>query len=437
MKLSAADALRGLPEATRPLVAAALEAADRDDAAVYLVGGPVRDLLLGRAPRDVDLLFEAVPERTGKLLAEAKLADARLTFYERFGTFRLATPDAVIDISTARRETYPHPGALPQVEPGTLEEDLGRRDFSCNALALALSRAARARHRGIVAAEGAREDLEKRQLRVLHRASFQDDPTRALRAARLGVRLGFALSRDSRTALRDALRAGAFGRVSGDRLRGEWLKLFEDAAQGLDFVKPLRLLADWHVLAALEPGLELPRDAVVPLRRLGRFLVEPAFDPGRWRPWRVGLALWLAPLAPGLRRRTLGRFGVRGSAAERITGFRKLRDKTLRSLQNARGRGAVDAALRGLHEEELVGLHIVASTALRRRITRYANVDRHRKLPLQSSDWLDLGLEGPSLGRVEEALRVALLDGRIRTREEGLVLAGELARRRRPGRPSS
>jgi tRNA nucleotidyltransferase (CCA-adding enzyme) len=217
MKLSAADALRGLPEATRPLVDAALEAADRDDAAVYLVGGPVRDLLLGRAPRDVDLLFEAVPERTGKLLAEAKLADARLTFYERFGTFRLATPDAVIDISTARRETYPHPGALPQVEPGTLEEDLGRRDFSCNALALALSRAARARHRGIVAAEGAREDLEKRQLRVLHRASFQDDPTRALRAARLGVRLGFALSRDSRTALRDALRAGAFGRVSGDR----------------------------------------------------------------------------------------------------------------------------------------------------------------------------------------------------------------------------
>jgi hypothetical protein len=79
----------------------------------------------------------------------------------------------------------------------------------------------------------------------------------------------------------------------------------------------------------------------------------------------------------------------------------------------------------------------VASTALRRRITRYANVDRHRKLPLQSSDWLDLGLEGPSLGRFQEALRVALLDGRIRTREEGLVLAGELARRRRPGRPSS
>jgi len=436
MKLSAAEALRGLPEAAKGPVGRVLEAADADDVAVYLVGGPVRDLLLGRPLRDVDLLFEAPPDRTNQVLAGAKLSDARLTRHERFGTFSLETPDVAIDISTARRESYAHAGALPQIEAGTLDEDLARRDFTCNALALPLSGAARARHRGVVAAQGAEEDLAKGRLRVLHRDSFQDDPTRALRAARLCARLGFSLSRDSRTALRDALRAGAFGRVSGDRLRAEWLKLFEDVAGGLDPVRPLRMLADWHVLAALEPGLRLPREAVVPLRRLGRFLTAPPFAPGRWLPWRVGLTLWLAPLSPGLRRRTLGRLGVRGSAAERIAAFRKLRDRALRALAGSHGRGAVDAALQGLHEEELVALHVVAPAGLRRRISRYADVDRHRKLPLQSADWTSLGLEGPALGRVQEALRVAFLDGRIRTREESLVLAGELGRRRH-GKPRS
>ncbi len=435
MKRTAAEALRGLSEASRPLVGRVLEAADAEEAAVYLVGGPVRDLLLERPMRDVDLLFEASPEETEKLLAKACPPEARLNAHERFGTFTLVTPEAALDITTARRETYAFDGALPQVEPGTLEEDLARRDFSCNALALPLSRAARARHRGIVALDGALEDLHKRRLRVLHRASFRDDPTRALRGARLCARLGFSLSRDSRTALRDALRVGAFGRVSGDRLRGEWQMLYENASRGLDPVRPLRLLADWHVLAALEPGLELPPESVVPLRRLGRFLEAPAFEVGRWHPWRVGLALWLAPLTPGLRRRALGRLAVRGNAAERITDFRKVRDRTLRALGHARGRGAIDAALRGLHEEELVGLHVAAPTALRRRIARYASLDRHRKLPLQSSDWLALGLEGPALGRAQEGLRAALLDGRIRTREEALVLAGELARSRRAGGP--
>ena len=123
------------------------------------------------------------------------------------------------------------------------------------------------------------------------------------------------LSRGSRTALRDALSDGAFGRVSGDRLRRELEKLFDDARQGLDPALALRLLAEWHVLAALEPGLALPRAVLAPLRRLGRAIATPPWPQARARLPVAGLEGWLSPLEAGLRARTLGRFAVRGELA--------------------------------------------------------------------------------------------------------------------------
>jgi tRNA nucleotidyltransferase (CCA-adding enzyme) len=426
-----AETLRALPAPCQPLLQAVLAAADARELRVYLVGGPVRDLLLGRPVRDVDLIVESDGGLDAAGLADAAdLPGARVIRHGRFGTVTLRGADADLDLATVRREHYAHDGALPSVEPGTLEEDLRRRDFSVNALALPLSRAARARHTGVVDGDEGCADLERKRLRVLHPRSFHDDPTRALRAARLAPRLGFSLSRGSRGALRDALRDGAFGRVSGDRLRREVVKLFEDAALGLDPPRALGLLAEWHVLGALEPGLELVRKSVAPLRRLGRQVADPPWPRGRWRPWVSGLSLWLAPLPPALRRRTLRRFAVRGAVAEAVAGFPAARDGWLRALVRARGRGAADAVLGALDDDALHALLACADAALRRRILRWAREDRGRRPPIGGAELVEIGLSGPAVGRALQRIRAAYLDGRVRSREEALALASELARKR-------
>ena len=281
----------------------------------------------------------------------------------------------------------------------------------------------------VIAVAGALVDLRERRLSVLHERSFHDDPTRALRAARLCPRLGFRLARRARSALSDAMRDGAFGAVSGERFRREIEKLFSDASLGLDPAAALRRLSEWHVLGALEPGLELPRAVVTPLRRLGRSIEEPPWRFARHRPWVAGLALWLAELTPTLRRRTLERLSVRGETASRIADFRRVRDRAAQKLARSRGRGAVDAVLGELDEEQVIALHAFGAPAVRRRIVRWAAEDRSRRPSLTGADLVALGLEGAAIGRVLARVRAAHLDGALANREEALALARELARR--------
>jgi len=429
MKFPGASEFRkALEPDTAALLDSVLDAAESRGLAIYAVGGPVRDLLLGKAIHDVDLLLE-----TGDAVALATLAaspEARVKRHDRFGTVRLQVGSATIDLSIARRETYAHVGALPRVEPGSLEEDLARRDFTVNALALPLSSHAQREHAGIVDLADGIADLAGGYLRILHPRSFHDDPTRVLRAARLGPRLGLSLTRGSRTALRDALRDGVFGRVSGDRLRRELVKVFEDARLGLDPSGVLRWLSKWHVLGALEPGLDLPRAAVVPLRRLGRAIASPPWRSGRWRSWISGLSVWLAPGPPALRRRTLQRFSVRGEVARAISCFPKESGAWMNALLRARGRGAIDAVLAPLSEEELYAFYSFAESKLRGRIARFAVEDRMRRAPISGEDLLEIGLEGPALGRVLKRVRIAYLDGALKDRGEALALAREIARRR-------
>jgi tRNA nucleotidyltransferase (CCA-adding enzyme) len=425
------EVLAALPAPARPAVDAVLKQARTEKVAVFLVGGPVRDHLLGLPVRDVDLLVVPQEDRSASWLAErASGGEIPVVAHGRFQTVTLGKGEGKIDLATARSESYAHPGALPTVEPGTLETDLARRDFTVNALAVPLSPVARRRHPGLVDVQGGLRDLHEKVLRVHHARSFSDDPTRALRAARLGPRLGFSLTRGSRTALRDSLREGAFGRVSGDRLRREIDKTFLDARLHLNPADALRRLASWHVLAALEPGLELPRSTLTPLRRLGRALADPPFAV-RGRPGLAGLAVWLGPLAPGLRRRTAGRLGLRGEALKRVVDFPAARDRWLAQLAKARGRGVVDGLLGAIPDEELLALHAWAPPPMARRIARWAGEDRRRRLPIDGRDLLAAGLEGPAVGRALARVRTAFLDGEVASREEAMALASELARRDR------
>lgn len=429
------ELIAALPIETQPLVRRLRKAAPDAGVTLHLVGGPVRDWLLGRDIRDVDLLVEsaAPPESDGASPAQ-RIAEAvrgtsgRVVTHGRFGTVRLERGGAQVDLASARTEHYKRPGALPDVELATLDEDLSRRDFSVNAMSMALGPGGQTEVHDPL---GGLADIEARSLRVLHPRSFHDDPTRALRAARLAHRLEFRLDRGSRAALRDALRDGVFGAVSGDRLRREIHACFEDARLGLDPALALRALEQWHVLSALEPGLCVPRDAIAPIRRLGRFVAQPAWRTGATPMAHAGLSTWLAPLAAGLRRRTLERLAVRGELAARVAGFPALRDRLRPQIRAARGRGAVDVLLAPLSEDVLQALWAWSEPSERRRVVRWAAEDRPRRSLLGGADVVELGLAGPEVGRVLARTRAAYLDGEIANREEALALARELAQ---PGR---
>ena len=422
-RADAAAALRALPPALRPLVERLCAAGDRLELGVHLVGGPVRDLLLGRPLLDVDLLVEGSRAEAASLLARAALErDERIVAHARFGTVSVHAPAGVVDLAQARAERYATDGALPTVRAGTLEEDLRRRDFSVNALALPLNARARAGRPALVDPLGGRRDLAARTLRILHPRSFHDDPTRAWRAARFAARLGFALERGSRAALADARRAGAFERVSGERFRAELARGFADAQA--DPGRMLAALAAWGVLDALVPGLGVPRAA---LRWLGLLLAAP--PPGLAPDALLaGLMCWLAPETAALRRRLVARLALTGRPAERVLAFPALARRLGTALGRRASRGADDARLRALPAEELLALAAQARAPARRRILLHANEDRARVLPLDGSDLLALGLAGPALGRALAALRRAVLDGDVRDREQALAFVQ--ARRR-------
>ena len=218
----AENLLDGLEPELHAVLAVVSAVAEHQDASVYLIGGVVRDLLLGRSSRDLDL----VSETPAKTLATAlqKRLGGKLTGHDTFLTCTLTLPDFTVDFATARRETYVRPGALPKVTPGTLEDDLSRRDFTVNTFAVNL-----AEPRTLLSVARAAADLQSRTLRILHDRSFFDDPTRIVRGARLAGRLGFHYDETTEAALAEALAAKVYKRVSPGRLKNELLITLAEA----------------------------------------------------------------------------------------------------------------------------------------------------------------------------------------------------------------
>jgi tRNA nucleotidyltransferase (CCA-adding enzyme) len=220
---------------------------------VYLVGGAVRDQLLGHDRADIDVVV------VGDAGALARALGAPLAEHDRFGTASLVLGGHEVDIAMARTESYAKPGALPDVAPASsIEADLGRRDFSINAMAVALQS-----DPSLIDPCGGRADLEACLVRVLHDRSFVDDPTRAIRAARYAARLGFAIETKTEALLREA----DLNTVSAERRESEFLRLAGEPTAP----EAYRLLADWGLVELREGGAELAR-------RVGELLEQPLWE---------------------------------------------------------------------------------------------------------------------------------------------------------------
>lgn len=240
---------------------------------VALIGGAVRDMLLGRAPRELDVVVEDDAQGfAGDLARELQALageDARerfeTTFHERFRTALVRWPHGQIDVATRRSERYPHDGALPEVAEGTSESDLQRRDFTINTLSVALNGPRRGQLAGAMNARG---DLDARVLRVLHERSFRDDPTRLLRMARYQARLGFAIEPRTAELAAAAIADGALDSVSAARIGAELrLALAEpDPVAALDSLARLGVLSALHQSLTLDAALARAALDVLPQR---------------------------------------------------------------------------------------------------------------------------------------------------------------------------
>lgn len=371
-----------------------------DDAGVHLVGGAVRDLLLGGAPLDLDLVVE------GDARAVAASLGGELRAFDRFGTATVVLDGFSYDIARSRRETYAYPGALPDVEPAPLAEDLLRRDFTVNALALALVGPTAGE---LSAAPGAVEDLGARRLRVLHDRSFVDDPTRLMRLARYASRLGFEVEPHTRELADAAVAGGALGTVSGPRLGAE-LRLL---AREPDPIRALLGLDDLGLDRAIHPAFGIEDDELA--RRALALL------PDDERHDRLALAVAARGVPPAELVALLDSLAFEAEDRDAILLAATRADDVARALAAARTPSEIAAAVAGVPSEAVALAGALGPAAEAR---EWLDTLRYVRLAIDGSDLIAAGVaEGPAIGRALRAALAAKLDGRASGREQELAAA--------------
>jgi tRNA nucleotidyltransferase (CCA-adding enzyme) len=369
----------------------------------FLAGGVVRDLLLGRPVRDLDIVIEGDGPAFARRLAARLGASVRV--HERFGTATLTLPSgAKLDVASARRERYASPGALPAVEAGaSIEEDLARRDFTINALALALATGP-----GLVDPWGGRADLSRGIVRVLHPRSFFDDPTRAFRAVRYSNRLGFHLAAATRVALRSAISAGAFEFVSGDRLRREIRLIFDEPGRA----RALHHLETLGLTAALDRALARRSGAGGRLRRAERLAGRPGVG------WLCYFLAWVGAAEFAEVEGIARRLTFAGGEWRTLLGWPHVLGSLARATSPGADRAEMRRAVRGRSEDELVAAAASLPLSQGRRLAE-AMQSRAPGLTIRGRDLAAAGIPpGPAIGRALERTRNALEDGLIERSEE-------------------
>jgi tRNA nucleotidyltransferase (CCA-adding enzyme) len=416
---------RDFPPARLALLRAAASVADRQRTPIYLVGGVVRDLVLGIPSFDLDLVVEG--DAIALTRAVAREFGGRVRSHDRFGTAKWLLPgvdlgklgvpaDAAallpdsLDLVSARAEFYPHPSALPEVERGNLKLDLHRRDFTINTLSLSLNAA----HFGEISDFwGGLRDMEEKRIRVLHSISFIDDPTRILRAVRLEQRLGFAIEPRTRELIARAL--PLLHRVSGDRIRHELEAIFAEPAPEHALLR----LQELDILARIHPALEWNPQLAGQIRRAAGAAFDPAWGlPAGGRGLFPPMFAWLLAHPAATLEGILARLNLPKRDAESILIARRILDRLAALPADSPPSRVVDL-LADAPVSALVGAWLQSDGSVRTWIGRYLADWRNVAAFTDGTVLRARGLPpGPRYREVLHALRGARLDGKIAGAED-------------------
>jgi tRNA nucleotidyltransferase (CCA-adding enzyme) len=389
---------------------------------LYLVGGVVRDLLMEQANFDLDLVVEG---NAIELAQQLKLNQGKITTHPRFNTAKLQWNDRSVDLTTARSETYEKPGALPEVTPGSIDDDLSRRDFTVNAMAVRLNPGYYGR---LVDPHGGRDDLQAKRIRILHEKSFTDDATRIWRALRYEQRLGFHLERRTQTLLQRDI--PMLETISADRIRYE----LECICREKYPEKVFNRAGELGVLAALHPSLK--GDGALKEKfehaRKECSPEPPSFD--------LYLALLAYPLTIDETEQLVLRLNLPRLSAKTLRDTIAVKNK-MRSLSTPGvSPGAIYNLLRdfspaALEANSLVTQSAVAGQAIHLFLNRLKDI----QVSLTGDDLIEMGIApGPRIKEILELLHQAKLNGKIATRhDEEEIIKGWLAQQQGGATPPS
>lgn len=412
---------RNLPPNVRDLLGQISYLADQQGCAVFAVGGFVRDLLMEVENLDIDLVVEGDGITFARSLAE--FLCGRVRIHNKFGTAMVILPDHFrVDVATARTEYYEYPAALPKVEVSSLKQDLYRRDFTINAMAITLSEK---NFGALVDYFGGRRDLEEGIISVLYNLSFVEDPTRILRAVRFEQRYNFHIESQTLNLAKGAIKTRMLAKLSADRVREE-LKHILTEAYPSGAIRRMQELGIWRYI--------LP-EAVPDEETLALTVKLPGAMGFVWDLGMRDYELWLIYLVALLHKSSIDAAGL--EARLRLT-----RDEQFKVAEILRRWRDVLEQLdvpRPMKMSEIAGvlrefmpegyIFILAKSEAERvteRIKNYLARSLHNKLAVTGEDIKKLGYKpGPAFKDVLDVLRDARLDGLVQTREDELHFARE------------
>ena len=393
------DLLHSLPVAVRDALGRIV--AHRGTGGVFAVGGAVRDLLLGAPLADVDI----VTEHDAIDVVQAAMPGVRLTTHARFRTASFTVDGTRIDVATSRTETYARPGALPRITPAPIVDDLRRRDFSVNAMALRLDGPPDL----LDPCEGV-TDVRARVIRVLHDRSFLDDATRIYRALRYAARLGFTIAPQTAGLLRLGVRY--HDTIGGERLRRELELVLDEPTAG----DALEACASAGVLAATHGALDwdAPRSAA---------LAEPPVPALPRIPF--GLALLAARASADDAANICTRLRLKRAEHTAVRGVSAVAAATPMLRRPAVKPSGVVMLLDRHPAAAVAAYAVTCADSIAAGLTlRYLEEWRHVRPSLNGRDLIELGVPaGPQVQRGLQLIRVARLDGWAGDRNDERALA--------------
>ncbi len=443
------DYLKKIPKEVKNLIYLASDIAGRNNMSAYLVGGFVRDLILGVKNLDLDILVEGDGIRFAEIFSEAKKAE--VVRHIRFGTATVILKDHLkvgpltrlrvngersrtIDIATARREYYPQPAHLPVVAFGTLKDDLMRRDFTINAMAININRQ---NFGSFIDFFGGKADLLHKKIRVLHNSSFIDDPTRILRAIRFEQRYNFRIEEETLRLLKEAVRLKMLEKVQPQRLRDELILILKEE-QPLKELKRIEELAGFDFIS---PGLSLSKKALAFLKSIEKqvgWFRKTCPKHRRLDTWLIYFIGLIGALNKNNIKLICKRFAFRKGEEKRILTYKELNPNFIRKLSCQKIKPSkIFNLLKPQSYEVMILLKAkYINQHAGKHIKDFLQNFNSKYLYISGEDLRRLGLmPGPYYRKLFRCVLNAKVDGLVRTKKEELELIKKLSKGKSYGFP--
>ena len=398
--------------------------ADINDYSLYVVGGFVRDLILGVRNLDIDLVVKKNGIEFAKTLS--KQLKATLVKYPKFGTATLIFPNKFkLDIATSRSETYVLPGALPQVQFGSIKDDLYRRDFTINALAIALNEE---NFGELIDFFNGLDDLKAKYIRVLHNLSFVDDPTRIFRAVRFEQRYGFKIDVATQCLIKEAVSLHMFDKISGERLRNEIILLLREK-EPFELVLRMKQL---NQLRFIHPKLKLNSRIKNAFKRLPQnYALTKAFFPHKEvELWLLYFSLLINGLGLKELEKLCRKFVLTRNQTQIILAYKRKANSALKILSKSRLKPfQIYEVLSSFSPEVLILiLSNKESIKVKQKILLFLKKINKIKLGITGGDLKKLNIPpGPLFKDILKQVLFLKIDGTVRDKRQEQYWAKKLA----------